>query len=230
MVERGGSGTRGDEPRDPDPAAGVRGPFSVPDFRALWTAEVLSVAGDQVARVALTVLVLSETGSVAWSAGVYALSFLPALLALACRQVLVSACYAVGDTRGPVAIGVIAMVVNVVGTLALARVWGVAGIAAATSLSMVVAVLLIARLAHVRHRLLPTRQAGLVLARAGVAALVSAAVAALAVRGLALPAAWQVLALAAVASACSYQLTLAVLRAPERRVALEVISKLRPRG
>lgn len=156
--------------------------------------------------------------------------FLPALLALACRQVLVSACYAVGDTRGPVAIGVIAMVVNVVGTLALARVWGVAGIAAATSLSMVVAVLLIARLAHVRHRLLPTREAGLVLARAGVAALVSAAVAALAVRGLALPAAWQVLALAAVASACSYQLTLAVLRAPERRVALEVISKLRPRG
>lgn len=80
MVERGGSGTRGDEPRDPDPAAGVRGPFSVPDFRALWTAEVLSVAGDQVARVALTVLVLSETGSVAWSAGVYALTFLPALL------------------------------------------------------------------------------------------------------------------------------------------------------
>ncbi|WP_226356306.1 MFS transporter [Pseudonocardia sp. ICBG601] len=80
MVERGGSGTGDDEPRDPDPAAGVRGPFSVPDFRALWTAEVLSVAGDQVARVALTVLVLSETGSVAWSAGVYALTFLPALL------------------------------------------------------------------------------------------------------------------------------------------------------
>ncbi|MER5673133.1 MFS transporter [Pseudonocardia alni] len=80
MVERGGSGTGGDEPRDPDPAGGVRGPFSVPDFRVLWTAEVLSVAGDQVARVALTVLVLSETGSVAWSAGVYALTFLPALL------------------------------------------------------------------------------------------------------------------------------------------------------
>ncbi|MFG1637870.1 MFS transporter [Pseudonocardia alni] len=80
MVERGGSGTGGDQPRGPDPAAGVRGPFSVPDFRALWTAEILSVAGDQVARVALTVLVLSETGSVAWSAGVYALTFLPALL------------------------------------------------------------------------------------------------------------------------------------------------------
>ncbi|WP_224386529.1 MFS transporter [Pseudonocardia sp. ICBG1293] len=79
MVERGGSGAGGDDSRDTAPA-GVRGPFSVPDFRALWTAEVLSVAGDQVARVALTVLVLNETGSVAWSAGVYALTFLPALL------------------------------------------------------------------------------------------------------------------------------------------------------
>lgn len=67
-------------------------------------------------------------------------------------------------------------------------------------------------------------------ARAGAAALVATAVTALAVRGLAPPAAWQVLALAAVASAGSYQLTLVVLRAPERRVALEVISKLRSRG
>ncbi|GAA4983861.1 MFS transporter [Pseudonocardia tropica] len=77
MAERGGSGTGDDGRRGP---AAARGPFSVRDFRALWTAEVLSVAGDQVARVALTVLVLNETGSVAWSAGVYALTFLPALL------------------------------------------------------------------------------------------------------------------------------------------------------
>lgn len=152
--------------------------------------------------------------------------FLPALLALACRQVLVSASYAVGDTRGPVAIGVVAMVVNVVGTVVLARVWGVAGIALATSLSMVVAVLLIARLAHVRHRLLPTRQVGLLVARAAAAAVVATVVTALAVRGLAPPAAWQVLALAAVASAGSYQLTLVALRAPERRVVLEVVAAL----
>lgn len=50
------------------------------DFRALWCAEVLSVAGDQATRVALTVLVLDRTGSVAGSAAVYALTFLPALL------------------------------------------------------------------------------------------------------------------------------------------------------
>ncbi|MFP5020480.1 MFS transporter [Pseudonocardia phyllosphaerae] len=50
------------------------------DFRYLWLAEILSVAGDQVARVALTVLVLQRTGSIAGSAAVYALTFLPALL------------------------------------------------------------------------------------------------------------------------------------------------------
>src|SRR3954453_11272221 len=53
--------------------------FRVPEFRALWTAEVLSVAGDQLARLGLAVVVLQRTGSPAWSAVVYALTFLPAL-------------------------------------------------------------------------------------------------------------------------------------------------------
>ncbi|TCK24946.1 MFS transporter [Pseudonocardia endophytica] len=53
--------------------------FRVAEFRALWFAEVLSVAGDQLARLALTVVVLQRTGSPAWSAVVYALTFLPAL-------------------------------------------------------------------------------------------------------------------------------------------------------
>ncbi|MBC3191415.1 MFS transporter [Pseudonocardia sp. C8] len=67
----------GDAARGGDPAAS---PFRIADFRALWTAEVLSTAGDQATRVALTVLVLERTGSVATSATVYALTFLPALL------------------------------------------------------------------------------------------------------------------------------------------------------
>ncbi|MEQ3552345.1 MFS transporter [Pseudonocardia nematodicida] len=54
-------------------------PFRSPDFRALFAAEALSTAGDQVARVALSILVLERTGSVAWSATFYALTFLPAL-------------------------------------------------------------------------------------------------------------------------------------------------------
>ncbi len=58
---------------------GLRRVFAVVEFRAIWAAELLSVAGDQVARVALAVLVFARTDSAAWSAAVYALTFLPAL-------------------------------------------------------------------------------------------------------------------------------------------------------
>ncbi|MDT7703024.1 MAG: hypothetical protein QOJ30_5349 [Pseudonocardiales bacterium] len=54
--------------------------FRNPEFRALWVAELVSVAGDQLARVAFSVLVYGRTGSAAWAAAVYALTFLPALL------------------------------------------------------------------------------------------------------------------------------------------------------
>ncbi|MGH3616380.1 MAG: MFS transporter [Pseudonocardia sp.] len=60
--------------------AGLGQVFRLPEFRALWVAELLSVAGDQLARVALAVLVFGRTGSAAWAAGVYALTFLPAIL------------------------------------------------------------------------------------------------------------------------------------------------------
>lgn len=61
------------------PGSGLRALARHRDFRALWAAELLSVAGDQATRVALTLLVLDRTGSVAGSAAVYALTFLPAL-------------------------------------------------------------------------------------------------------------------------------------------------------
>jgi MFS family permease len=54
--------------------------FRAPEFRVLWAAELFSVAGDQLARVALAVLVYGRTGSAVWSAVAYALTFLPALL------------------------------------------------------------------------------------------------------------------------------------------------------
>ncbi|MFC5993292.1 MFS transporter [Pseudonocardia hispaniensis] len=50
------------------------------EFRALWGAELISLAGDQLARVALAVLVYGRTGSAGWAAAVYALTFLPAML------------------------------------------------------------------------------------------------------------------------------------------------------
>jgi len=60
--------------------AGLGQVFRLPEFRALWVAELLSVVGDQLARVALAVLVFGRTGSAVWAAGVYALTFLPAIL------------------------------------------------------------------------------------------------------------------------------------------------------
>jgi MFS family permease len=63
---------------DPDePRATYREVFAVAEFRALWFAQLASVAGDQLARVALAVLVFDRTGSAGLSAVTYALTFLP---------------------------------------------------------------------------------------------------------------------------------------------------------
>jgi predicted MFS family arabinose efflux permease len=62
---------------NPTPGATFRDVFAVSEFRALWAAHVLSLVGDQFARVALSVLVFDRTGSVLLTASTYALSFLP---------------------------------------------------------------------------------------------------------------------------------------------------------
>lgn len=63
-----------------DEPATFRAVFRVAEFRALWTAHGLSVAGDQLARVALTFLVFTKTNSAVLSALTYALTFVPDLL------------------------------------------------------------------------------------------------------------------------------------------------------
>src|SRR3954465_3357508 len=50
------------------------------EFRALWAAELLSVLGDQLARVALAIMVFQRTSSSALTALTYALTFAPAVL------------------------------------------------------------------------------------------------------------------------------------------------------
>jgi MFS family permease len=57
-----------------------RGVFGVSEFRYLWLAQVLSVAGDQLARVAMTVLVYDQTRSPFWAAATYAVTLVPWLL------------------------------------------------------------------------------------------------------------------------------------------------------
>lgn len=54
--------------------------FRLPEYRALWTAQLLSLIGDQLAIVALTWLVFERSGSPLFAAVVYAISFLPWLI------------------------------------------------------------------------------------------------------------------------------------------------------
>jgi MFS family permease len=61
----------------PVPRTVFRDVFAVAEFRALWLAQILSVAGDQLARVALTVLVYDRTTSPLLAAVTYAASFVP---------------------------------------------------------------------------------------------------------------------------------------------------------
>ncbi|MGE5287285.1 MAG: MFS transporter [Micromonosporaceae bacterium] len=60
--------------------ATFRDVFAVAEFRALWMAQVLSVGGDQLARVALTVLVYDRTRSPLLAAVTYAASIVPVFL------------------------------------------------------------------------------------------------------------------------------------------------------
>lgn len=54
--------------------------LAVAEFRAMWLAELLSICGDQLARVALAVLVYQRTSSAALTGLTYALTYVPSLL------------------------------------------------------------------------------------------------------------------------------------------------------
>jgi MFS family permease len=61
----------------------VRDVLAVPEFRGVVIAQVCSEAGDQIARVALALLVLSQSGSALLAALTFAVSFVPSLLGAA---------------------------------------------------------------------------------------------------------------------------------------------------
>ena len=54
--------------------------FAVAEFRALWIAQLLSVVGDQLARVALTVLVYDRTRSALLAAITFVVSIVPTFI------------------------------------------------------------------------------------------------------------------------------------------------------
>ena len=66
--------------RAPSAPAAWRSLFAVAEFRGLWAAQALSVLGDQLARVALSVLVFDRTDSALLTGLVYAVTMLPWLI------------------------------------------------------------------------------------------------------------------------------------------------------
>jgi hypothetical protein len=64
----------------PAAAPTFRDVFGLAEFRALWLAQVLSVSGDQLARVALTVLVYDRTRSALLAAVTFAASVVPTFI------------------------------------------------------------------------------------------------------------------------------------------------------
>lgn len=58
----------------------IAAPFANVEFRAIWLTRGLSLLGDQLARVALAVLVFQRTGSAALTGVAYAATFLPYLV------------------------------------------------------------------------------------------------------------------------------------------------------
>jgi len=76
-----GQSTLGSPAPGPAPSRATFGAvFAINEFRALWLAQVLSVAGDQLARVALTLLVYDRTRSALLAAVTFAASVVPAFL------------------------------------------------------------------------------------------------------------------------------------------------------
>ncbi|WP_245627655.1 MFS transporter [Actinomadura oligospora] len=66
--------------RPAEAQATYREVFAVGEFRALWLAQALSFIGDQLAQVALAVLVFQRTGSALYTALTYALTYLPPIV------------------------------------------------------------------------------------------------------------------------------------------------------
>ena len=70
-------GHSGRHRRAPETRTSYREVFAVSEFRALWSAQVLSFAGDQFAQVAIAILVYRRTHSAFLTALAYALTYLP---------------------------------------------------------------------------------------------------------------------------------------------------------
>jgi putative peptidoglycan lipid II flippase len=96
--------------------------------------------------------------------------YAPALLALGWREMVVRASYALGDSRRPVLVFVFAMSINVVGYFTLGLHFGIAGLAASTSLSVVFAAVANTLMLGRRHGAVDLRSLPVMVGRTALAA------------------------------------------------------------
>ena len=103
--------------------------------------------------------------------------YAPALVALGWREMVARASYAMGDSRRPVTVFVMAMTINVIGDFTLGLTFGIAGLAASTSLSVTFAAVANTWMLGRRHDAVDLRSLPSMLARTGTAAVVGTAAA-----------------------------------------------------
>jgi len=96
--------------------------------------------------------------------------YAPALLALGWREMVVRASYALGDSRRPVLVFVFAMSINVVGDFTLGLTFGIAGLAASTSLSVMFAAVANTLMLGRRHGAVDLRSLPVMVGRTALAA------------------------------------------------------------
>ncbi len=162
--------------------------------------------------------------------------YAPALLALGWREMVVRASYALGDSRRPVLVFVFAMSINVVGDLTLGLTYGIAGLAASTSLSVVFAAVANTVLLARRHRAVDLRSLPVMVGRTALAAAVGTAAGALVYRLLGPVVGTGLISELLLVSSVGLVLlgvfigVLYVLRAPERQLltdAIDVVARRR---
>jgi putative peptidoglycan lipid II flippase len=155
--------------------------------------------------------------------------YAPALLALGWRELVVRASYALGDSRWPVLVTLLAMGINVVGDVTLGLAFCIAGLAASTSLSLVLAAVANTWFLGRHHGVVGLRSMSGMVARTAVAALAGAVVGVVVLRivtaivqpGLG----GDIIVLSSVGLALlgGFVGALYVLRAPERRLLAEAV-------
>ena len=155
--------------------------------------------------------------------------YAPALLALGWREMVVRASYALGDSRRPVLVFLFAVSINVVGDFTLGLKFGIAGLAASTSLSVLFAAVANTWLLGRRHGAVDVRALPVMVGRTAVAAAAGTAAGALVYRlldpvvGIGVGSELLLLSTVGLTLSGVFVGVLYALRAPERRLLTEAI-------